>query len=190
MTLIELAHVQEGRWRTTDAARQERALEYLQALQRAGKQHMIWPEHCIVGSWGYNVHAHVADALAHWSRQHQRDVNYVLKGLNPMTEHFSALEAEVTDPSDPDTQYNLALHRALASADVLLVAGEALSHCVASSVRSLIARLQPAQIGRIVLLTDCMSPVPGLEALGQDFFKEMADRGVKRSTTSALALAA
>jgi nicotinamidase-related amidase len=107
-----------------------------------------------------------------------------------MTEHFSALEAEVTDPSDPDTQYNLALHRALASADVLLVAGEALSHCVASSVRSLIARLQPAQIGRIVLLTDCMSPVPGLEALGQDFFKEMADRGVKRSTTSALALAA
>jgi hypothetical protein len=57
-------------------------------------------------------------------------------------------------------------------------------------VRSLIARLQPAQIGRIVLLTDCMSPVPGLEALGQDFFKEMADRGVKRSTTSALALAA
>lgn len=190
MTLIDLAEVQAGRWRAADAARQGRALEYLQALQRAGKQHMIWPEHCIVGGWGHNVHAHVADALWHWSRQHQRDVNYVLKGLNPLTEHFSAFEAEVTDPTDPGTHYNRGLHDALAPADVLLVAGEALSHCVASSVRSLVARLKPAQIGHIVLLTDCMSSVPGLEALGQAFLNEMTDRGVKRTTTGALALAA
>ena len=190
MTLIDPADVQAGRWRTADAARQGRALEYLQALQRAGKQHMIWPEHCIVGGWGHNVHAHVADALSHWSRQHQREVNYVLKGLNPLTEHFSAFESEVTDPTDPRTQYNRGLHDALASADVLLVAGEALSHCVASSVRSLVTRLQPAQIGRIVLLTDCMSSVPGLETLGQAFLYEMTDRGVKRTTTGALALAA
>lgn len=190
MSTIELKDVREGHWRTADNTQQRRALDYLQALERGGNRHMIWPEHCIVGTWGHNVHAHVADALATWSRQHQRDVNYVFKGLNPLTEHFSAFEAEVVDPADPDTQYNQKLHRALEPADVLLVAGEALSNCVASSVRSLVARLPHAQIGRIVLLTDCMSSVPGLEALGRDFLTEMADKGVRRSTTDALALAA
>ena len=190
MTIIELADVREGRWRTADPTRQATALAYLQDLERAGKRHMIWPEHCIVGTWGHTVHAHVADALATWSRQRQRDVDYVFKGLNPLTEHFSAFEAEVVDPADPDTQYNQKLHRALDAADVVLVAGEALSNCVASSVRSLVARLRPAQIGRILLLTDCMSCVPGLEALGRDFLTEMAAKGVRRSTTDALALAA
>jgi nicotinamidase-related amidase len=190
MSIIELKDVREGRWRTADPIRQATTLDYLQALESAGKRHMVWPEHCMVGTWGHNVHAHVADALATWSRQRQRDVDYVFKGLNPLTEHFSAFEAEVVDPADPDTQYNQKLHRALEAADILLVAGEALSNCVASSVRSLVARLLPAEIGRIVLLTDCMSSVPGLEALGRDFLTEMADKGVRRSTTDALALAA
>jgi len=67
---------------------------------------------------------------------------------------------------------------------VLVIAGEALSHCVASTVRSLVARSNEGEIERIVLLTDCMSPVPGLEALGSEFLAEMAGKGVKLATTS------
>jgi nicotinamidase-related amidase len=189
-TVITCAHVQGGRWDTADPAHRPHGIEYLRALERKGKQHMIWPEHCLVGGWGHNVHAHVAQALADWSRQHGRDVRYVFKGLNPMTEHFSAFEAEVPDPADADTQYNERLHRALASAQTLVVAGEALSHCVAASVRSLTGRLQSTSYPRIVLLTDCMSPVPGLEALGEAFLTEMRERGVELARTEELTSAA
>ena len=183
MTTIGPGDIKAGRWSASDPEHRQRSLDYLEALERAGKRHMIWPEHCIVGTWGHNVHAHVAHALAGWSRQRGRDADYVFKGLNPMTEHFSAFEAEVVDPADPATQYNEKLHRALAPADTLVIAGEALSNCVASTVRSLVARLQASEIERIVLLTDCMSSVPGLEALGRDFLTEMADKGVKLATT-------
>jgi nicotinamidase/pyrazinamidase len=190
MTTIELKDVREGRWSTSDTVYGKRALSYLEALESTGKRHMIWPEHCIVGTWGHNVHAHVADAVATWSRERQQDANYVFKGLNPLTEHFSAFESEVADPADPDTQYNQKLHRALEPADVLLVAGEALSNCVASTARSLVARLRPAEIERIVLLTDCMSSVPGLESLGHASLTEMAGKGVKLATTGEIALPA
>jgi len=190
MSVIELKDVRANVWYTTDAALGERSLRYLAALEEAGKRHMIWPEHCLVGSWGHNVHAHVAGAVAAWSRERQQDANYVFKGLNPLTEHFSAFEAEVANPADPDTQYNQRLHRALEPADLLLVAGEALSNCVASTVRSLVARLHTKEIERIVLLSDCMSSVPGLESLGEEFLAEMAGKGVKLTTTAELALPA
>jgi nicotinamidase-related amidase len=190
MSVIERKDVCTNVWYTTDPGLEERALRYLAALEEAGKRHMVWPEHCLVGSWGHNVHAYVADALAAWSRERQQDADYVFKGLNPLTEHFSAFEAEVADPADPGTQYNQKLHRALEPADILLVAGEALSNCVASTVRSMAARLHTKQIERIVLLTDCMSSVPGLESLGEEFLAEMAGKRVKLTTTAKLALPA
>jgi nicotinamidase/pyrazinamidase len=190
LSVIEREDVQANVWYTTDPALEERALRYLAALEEAGKRHMIWPEHCLVGSWGHNVHAHIADAVAAWSRERQQDADYVFKGLNPLTEHFSAFEAEVADPADSGTQYNQRLHRALEPADILLVAGEALSNCVASTVRSLVARLHTREIERIVLLTDCMSSVPGLEPLGEAFLTEMGSKRVKLTTTAKLALPA
>ena len=86
------------------------------------------------------------------------------KGTNPWTEHYSALMAEVPDPDDPRTQLNRGLLDALDRAELLLIAGEAGSHCVKATVEDLAQHLPGGKLSRVVLLTDCMSPVPGFNA--------------------------
>ena len=69
----------------------------------------------------------------------------------------------------------------------LLVAGEALSHCVAASVDDLLAQLPPQRLQQTVLLTDCMSPVAGCEAMGEAFLQRARAAGVQTLAIAELA---
>lgn len=187
-TLISVADVQEGRWQASDPLQQAASLAYVQALAERGRyQLIIWPEHCLIGGWGHNVQQELAQALAAWGRRELKAVNYVGKGTNPLTEHYSAIQAEVPDTADPHTLPDTGWIASLAQADLILVAGEALSHCVASTVRDLADQLGAAQVSKLVLLTDCASPVSGFEALGQSFIDEMVARGMRLARSDALA---
>ncbi|MBP7661551.1 MAG: cysteine hydrolase, partial [Burkholderiaceae bacterium] len=169
-TVIGVDDLASGRWRTRDPAVQQRSLDYVQRLKEQGRYALvIWPEHCLIGHWGHNLHAAVAKSLDRWSRAQGKTVDYLFKGSNPFTEHYSALRAEVPDPADPATLANPGLLARLAGAERVLVAGEALSHCVASTVRDLADALGPAWAKRLVLLSDASSPVAGFESLGRSF---------------------
>ena len=49
------------------------ALAYLRNLEQGGRYRlMVWPVHCVLGTWGHNIHDDVADELAHWEQQRQR----------------------------------------------------------------------------------------------------------------------
>ena len=164
-----------------------RTLAYLDALDRQGRYNlMVWPVHCEIGSWGHGVHADLLDACGEWQLQHQRAVIHVLKGQNPWTEHYSALMAEVIDPADPTTELNRTLLERLAQADLLVIAGEASSHCVRATVEHLLAYLPSGHAERLVLLTDCMGPVAGFETAEKNFFTEMCAQGVKLTTSDCL----
>lgn len=158
---------------------------YLESLQSKGHYpHVIWPEHCIIGSWGHNVVPSLHTALCDWERSQFAQVDYVTKGSNPWTEHFSGVQAEVPDPQDPGTQVNTRLIQTLQEADIIAVAGEALSHCVASTVTDIVRTFaDPQYAQKIVLLTDCMSNVPGFEGQGEAFLKDMQSKGVKMTTS-------
>ena len=144
-TAITAASVRSGQFRTADPALQAYALNYLEALEARGRYtHMVWPVHCQLGSWGHGIHHAVLGALERWQRQRQRAAMSVIKGTNPYTEHYSALQAEVPDPQDPSTQLNMPLLERIAAADQVVIAGEASSHCVAYTVRDLFAHL-PAE---------------------------------------------
>ncbi len=185
-TLISLEDVRTGRFtpRLPGSAR-ERALAYLEALERQGRyQHMVWPVHCEIGSWGQNVHAEVRAAYNAWEERCLGSVSKVTKGTNPWTEHYSAIQAEVPDPSDPDTGLNTALVAELKQADLLLIAGEAGSHCVKATTEHLVLQLSPEEARRLVLLTDCMSPVSGFEASFEAFVADMGARGVALKTAT------
>ena len=106
-----------------------------------------------------------------------RALRHVFKGMNPWTEHYSALLAEVPDPADPLTGLNRQLLGWLDEADQILVAGEAGSHCVKSTVEHLVQYLPRPE--RLVLLSDMMSPVTGFEAQQQGFFEAMRGAGVR-----------
>lgn len=184
-TPISVADVAAGVWLARDARRQQDSLRYVQALQDNGRyQLIIWPEHCLIGSWGHNVHGAVAEALQRWERKALKAVDYVWKGSNPATEHYSAIQAEVPDQGDASTLLNHRLIDQLAAADQVLIAGEALSHCVAATVRDLADNLPAEQIAKLVLLTDCSSPVASFEPLAARFLSELTARGMRSALST------
>lgn len=189
-TPITAAQVRARQFLPRQPAYLTRVLDYLDALEHQGRYTlMVWPVHCELGSWGHGIHADLLAACGAWQFEHQRPMQHVLKGMNPFTEHYSALMAEVVDPADPGTALNTALLARLAQADLLVVAGEASSHCVRASVEHLVEYLPAGHAQRLVLLTDCMGPVAGFEAAEQDFFAAMRARGVQFATTDTLQLA-
>lgn len=160
------------------------ALNYLDRLEAAGRyQLMVWPVHCEIGSWGHNVHADVRAAYGHWEEASLGIVAKLAKGANPWTEHYSAVQAEVPDAADPDTQFNTKFVRTLAEADCIYVAGEAGSHCVKATVEHIADYFEQeygaASLARLALITDCISPVTGFAAQYQAFLQAMAARGVR-----------
>jgi nicotinamidase-related amidase len=64
----------------------------------------------------------------------------------------------------------------------VLVAGEAGSHCVATTVLDL-AEILGADASRLTLLTDAMSPVPGFESLQEAFLARARENGLGFATT-------
>jgi nicotinamidase-related amidase len=189
-TPITAAQVRAGEFTPRDAAALPRTLAYLDELEARGRYVlMVWPVHCEIGTWGHDVHADVRAAYNAWERAALRSVRKVTKGENPWTEHYSAIQAEVPDAGDPHTLPNTALVEALDRAQLLLVAGEASSHCVRATTEHLVARLPSGRPERVVLLIDCMSPVAGFEAQQAEFLAGMRALGVRAMTsTEALAL--
>lgn len=186
-TPITAAQVRAGVFRPRNAEALQRSLDYLDALEANSRYTlMVWPVHCEVGSWGHGIHADVLAACGDWQQQRQRAVYNVFKGLNPWTEHYSALQAEVPDPADPATLLNTGLLERLGQADMLVVAGEASSHCVRSTVEHLVEHLPHPE--RIVLMHDAMSPVPGFESAHHDFLAAMQARGLRLASSQELHL--
>lgn len=178
---ITLADVDAGRWLPADPAQLPAVRHYLQHCEL-----FIWPPHCLTGSWGHNIHDGLNQALQQWECQRLRPVQFLFKGLNPLTEHFSAFEADLPLADDPATCFNPQQVVALQAASRVIVAGEALSHCVASSVRSLLRHLGPHFAHKLVLLEDCSSPVAGFEGLAEGFVAEIRQLGAQILPSTAL----
>lgn len=187
-TLVTATDVQAGTYRPRVAERGAEALAYLQALESSGKcQLIVWPVHCVTGTWGHNLQADLSQAIAHWELQTGRTCDKVLKGQHPMTEQYSAFRAEVPRADDSRTGLNLALIQKLAvGRGTLAIAGEALSHCVAASVQDLMDHVPEQRLKNTVLLTDCMSPVTGFEDVGAAFLQQARDRGIRCTAIAAL----
>lgn len=181
-TLITKEDLKKGIWRTTVPDHMERAAHYVEELEKNNRYVLcIWPPHCLIGSWGHCIARPLFDALLAWEENFSF-VDYTLKGLNMWTEHYSALKADVEDPEDPATWLNKNLIKRLHYADIIAISGQALSHCVANSVRDLADNLKKEEIKKLVLLIDTTSSVKGFEKLGEDFVHEMIERGMQVST--------
>jgi nicotinamidase-related amidase len=184
-TLISAADVRNGVWRARNPRAQAHSLKYVESLEANGRYVLIiWPEHCLIGSWGHNVHASVAASLNNWARRRMEVVDYVTKGSNALTEHYSAVQAEVPDSNDPSTMLNSRLIKTLAEADIILIGGEALSHCVSSTVRDVADNFGEDNIKKMVLLTDCASSVAGFENLGAQFVEDLKRRGMQTALST------
>ncbi|MFO1422996.1 MAG: hypothetical protein U1F70_04955 [Candidatus Competibacteraceae bacterium] len=178
-TQITVADVEQGVWRPFKQEHQSRALAYARALRDNGRYTLtLWPPHCLIGTWGHGVMPVVAEALRRWEEARFTRVDYVTKGHNPWTEHYSAVRADVPDPDDPGTQLNSRLIQTLENADRVALSGQALSHCVANTVRDIADYLGRESVRKLVLIEDTSSPVPGFEGLAQQFLADLRQLGM------------
>jgi nicotinamidase/pyrazinamidase len=191
-TFITDKDIESGIWMPRNPAFRARALAYTKALETTGKYVLcIWPPHCLIGTWGHNIHADVNAALQTWSEKEFAMVDYVTKGSNPWTEHYGALMAEVPDPSDPGTALNTSFLTMLSEADIIGVCGEASSHCVKNTVTQIAENIGQQHVAKFHLLTDGMSPVPAIPnvvdfpAIAKAWLAEMKSKyGMTLSTTT------
>lgn len=183
-TIITASDVESGKWMATQPGFQKHSLEYVRILEKNGKYPLcVWPPHCLIGSQGCSVEQNLLSAITKWEEEFAV-VNFVTKGSNIKTEHYSAVKADVPDPGDPSTQVNTGLINKLLDADLIAIAGEASSHCLAETVRDIANAFgNDSLISKMVLLRDATSPVPGFEQLEKDFIKEMTAKGMQISST-------
>lgn len=183
-TTITLEEVERGTWAPARPEHARRALDYVRALDENRRYQLtIWPPHCLIGSTGHAVYPPLFASLCAWERERLAVVDYVMKGSNLFTEHYSAIRADVPDPDDPSTEVNRALVDALERADRVLVAGEALTHCVANTVRDLASSFaDPRSVGKLLLLTDATSGISGFEELGSCFLGDLRELGMRTAT--------
>lgn len=190
-TIISVDDVESDIWMPRNPGFRKKTLEYVRQLDAGGKYPLcIWPPHCLIGDKGHNVQEDLNAALQRWSEKEFAMVDYVTKGSNPWTEHYGALMAEVPDQADPGTALNTDFLQILVEADIVVVAGEALSHCVKETVTQIADNIGDEHVKKFQILTDCCSPVPAVPggpdfpAIAQDWLMEMEKRGMKLTTSA------
>lgn len=184
-TAITSKDVRTGVWAASYAPFQKRQQAYVDALEANGRYALvIWPPLCLIGSWGAAVVPAVHAALMDWETSQFNRVNFVAKGSNFFTEHYSGVQADVPDANDVSTKLNVNLIDALSQANEIVITGEALSHCVANTVRDVAAQFGVDQIKKFTLLKDTSSNVTGFEKTGRDFVLEMTGKGMKVTDTA------
>lgn len=151
---------------------------YTSALESAGKYALyIWPPHCVLGSQGHALNGVVFEAMMFHGFARIAQPGFEVKGGHPLTENYSVLKPEVLTRHDgkPLAQKNTTFIKTLLASDALVIAGQAASHCVKSSIDDILAEItatDPKLAGRVYIMRDCTSAVvvPG----GMDF-TEQAD---------------
>ena len=141
------------------------ALHYCESLEREGKYRLyLWPPHCLLGGDGHALVGAVQEARLFQAYVRGAQSWTEEKGSHPLTENYSVLRPEVRVRHDgrPLPGRNARLVDSLLASGALVVAGQASSHCVKSTVEDLLGEIRardPALAGRVYLLVDCMSPV-------------------------------
>jgi nicotinamidase/pyrazinamidase len=172
-TVITYRDVVSGKWKASVPEYQEWSEKYLKMLDDQGNYpHVIWPYHCIAATEGAAMVPVLVDSLAKWGEVRFKSPEIIRKGQDPLTEHYSAVKAEVVT-SDPRTDVNQDFIEELKGYDEVYVAGEALSHCLANTVRDMIR--YDVDPKKIIILED----VPTFEELGEAFKREMELLGVR-----------
>lgn len=199
-TVITADDIRAGIWTPRNASARPGALggwtikeymiRYAEQLAAQGSYLlMIWPPHCLIGTEGAAVQPTLMGALNRWADRRFGNVDFVTKGVDPWTEHYGALQAEVPLASDPSTGLNTDLLATLERADMVVFAGEALSHCLRETVNQVANNIDEQLLRKMYLLTDCTSAIPqapggpDFPAISAAWLNEMEARGLNLTTS-------
>lgn len=181
MTMVTVQDVANGKWRVNPAvasaladgdwnALQNHLKHYVAELEADGKFGLtIWPYHAELGSVGHALVPTIQEAIFFHGIARSSQADYQIKGGNPYTENYSIVGPEVTTTVGgiPIATRNDEFVKVLLDYDIVYIAGQAKSHCVAWTIADILNDIQksdPALASKIRLLEDCTSPVivPGV----------------------------
>ncbi len=184
-TNISFQDVKDGIWLPKIPNLRDHVLAYTEFLEKGGKYvHTIWPTHCLIGTPGHAVEEKFFEAANNWANDSIGLIDFVVKGSDYRVEHFGALQAEMPMADNPETQLNSGFLQTLQDADVILLAGEALSHCVRSTVQQIVDNIGDEHIKKLNLLKDLSTSIPAIPgvvdfpALTEAWLKDMERRGL------------
>jgi nicotinamidase-related amidase len=197
---ISLTEVERGIWKVNpniayslnyDGDRtQQHALHYVKKLSDDGKYPLIiWPYHSMLGGIGHALVSAVEEAVFFHNLCRYSQTQFELKGSHPLTENYSVLSPEVVNTADGGdiVGKNTNLIQKLLDFDVVIIAGQAKSHCVAWTIDDLLTEIKhqdPNLAQKVYLLEDCTSPVvvPGIVDFtpqADAAFQRFANAGMK-----------
>ena len=200
-TRVSIEDVQQGVWQVNPSVcRQlemseeegyEYLLHYVKSLRESGKYELsVWPYHGLLGGIGHALVSSVEEAIFFHCHARQSQPAFQIKGNNPLTEHYSVLSPEVLKGHDGRLlgTINTAFLQALLGFDVIVIAGQAKSHCVAWTIEHLLEDPLFGRAGfaeKVYLLEDCTSAVVVPEVVdytdeAEAAFARFADAGMHR----------
>lgn len=146
---------------------QKQFIYYCEQLEVAGKYQLtIWPYHCMLGEPGHSLVGAIDEARLFHCFSRGASNNPQIKGGNPLTEHYSIFKPEVLTTFKgapiPGSQKNVGLIGALMSSNIVIITGQAKSHCLAWSIDDFLTEIKandPDLAKKVYLLEDCTSPV-------------------------------
>ena len=174
----------------------KQTLHYTKELEKAGKYQLyLWPPHCLLGSDGHALAGIVHEARLFHAFARTSQSNVEVKGGNPLTENYSVLRPEVLSRFDGAAlaQRNTQFVSTLLAADAVIIAGQAASHCVKSTIDDLLDEIAAQDISlakKVYLVTDCMSAVTvpdGKGGLAADFTPQ-ADQALAKFANAGMNL--
>lgn len=178
------------KWHTYNPGDQAWLEEYTEKLEQRGRNAICtWPKHCIIGTHGWQLYPPLQMALMEYCEKEWASITYLTKGDDPYTEWYSAVMADVEIPKNPKTILNTDFIDRYKSSDLILIAGEALSHCLRSTFEDIFKRLGDKAVKKFMLLTDATSsvPVPIFVQDGINFVNKYKALGMQTCTTEEFA---
>lgn len=183
LTIVSADDVDSGRWRPL--VMPEHSQAYVHKLEaEAKKQLTIWPYHVLIGGMGNTLDPELWSTVMWHSLARKTQPTWLVKGRVPQSEHYSAIQPEISVPDHPQGGKHKPLLEALVQSDAVFIAGEAQSHCVLETLEDIVTefRDRPQVLQKFYVLQDCMSAVVHPEVdfgeIARQQFDEFAELGV------------
>ena len=175
-TVITLEQIRSGVWRPNPAVApalfggdvdelNRYFLHYATALTEGGQYPItVWDYHCMQGTIGHAMVSLVWEAIFFHNVARKSQPQFLTKGLVPYSEMYSpfAAEVNVTHTGQRIAEPNTAMLDHLLTYDMVIVLGQAKSHCVSWALDHLLKHAvaqNPTAAQKIYLVEDCTSPV-------------------------------
>ncbi|AIE59783.1 hypothetical protein BMMGA3_06790 [Bacillus methanolicus MGA3] len=184
-TIITSKDIDDGIWKPVFFEKE--SIEYLKGLESAGKkQLMIWPFHCLQGTFGSSIEPQLSNVLLAYSLYKGRNVRYIVKGLNPITEMYGIIKPEYSNEDSSNAQ----LIQELSEYKRIVIGGEAKSHCVLESVKQIVEGFESINHKdyTLFILEDCTTSIPGFEEGTDKEYRQLAEKYPIILTDSSLKL--